>query len=45
MAVMGFVVLLSFTTAVNYIWPVLLILAGLYAIYRQSGQGGLPRRG
>jgi hypothetical protein len=49
MAAMGFVVLLALTTAMNYVWPVILIVVGLYLLYRQTGHGmsasGGTRRG
>jgi hypothetical protein len=39
-AVLGAAVLMSYSFAFNYIWGILLILAGIYLLYRQYGQGG-----
>jgi hypothetical protein len=42
LAMIGLLIAFSFTTAINYVWALLLILVGIYLIYRQS-RGGLTR--
>lgn len=37
--VLGLLVALSFAQAINYVWAVALILAGVYLLYRQGGSG------
>lgn len=43
--VLGLAVLLAFNSAVNYIWALALIAAGIYLLFRQRGGGEMTRRG
>jgi hypothetical protein len=42
---LGLAVMLAFTTVFNYMWAVVMILVGVYLLFRQRGGGELTRRG
>lgn len=44
LVLLGLLTALTYTSAVNYVWAVALILVGVYMLYRQ-GRGGITRHG
>jgi len=45
MAFMGVMILMSFTSAINYLWALAMIGVGIYLLFRQWGRGHMTRQG
>jgi uncharacterized iron-regulated membrane protein len=42
---MGLAIMLAFTSVFNYMWAIVMILVGVYLLFRRRGGGEVTRRG